>query len=142
MSTKIFVGNLSFSTTEQELADLLSAAGRVARVHIGTDRETGRSRGFAFVEYGTEAEAADAIRRFDGHDLGGRRLRVNDADDRPPARASAPRPAPSPQLSAPRDMFAAGDPFAGGGDSFGGRGFTKGKGSRRNLRARKRSLGY
>ena len=112
------------------------------RVHIGTDRETGRSRGFAFVEFGTEAEAADAIRRFDGHDLGGRRLRVNDADDRPPARAAAPRPSSSPpSFSAPRDMFAAGDPFAG--DAFGGgRGFGKGKGSRRNLRARKRSLGY
>jgi RNA recognition motif-containing protein len=114
-------------------------------VHIGTDRETGRSRGFAFVEFGTDAEAADAIRRFDGHELGGRRLRVNDADDRPPARAAAPRPTqqqPS-SYSAPRDMFAAGDPFGGTPDAFGaGRSFKGGKGSRRNLRARKRSLGY
>lgn len=116
------------------------------RVHIGTDRETGRSRGFAFVEYGTDTEAADAIRRFDGYDLGGRRLRVNDADDRPPARSGgggAPRSSPSsPQIfSAPRDMFGAGDPF--GGDSFGASARpARNKGSRRNLRARKRSLGY
>src|SRR5204862_2899257 len=124
ISNKIFVGNLSFTTTEQELSQVLAEAGRVVRVHIGTDRETGRSRGFAFVEYGTDTEAADAIRRFDGYDLGGRRLRVNDADDRPPARAAAgPRSAPAPQgLSAPRDMFAAGDPFAG--DAFGGGGRT------------------
>lgn len=147
ISTKIFVGNLSFTTTEQELSEVLSAAGRLVRVHIGTDRETGRSRGFAFVEYGTEAEAADAIRRFDGHDLGGRRLRVNDADDRPPARAAAPsRPSSqaAPSFAAPQNMFAAGDPFGGGGgDAFGGgRAFKGGKGSRRNLRARKRSLGY
>jgi RNA recognition motif-containing protein len=115
----------------------------VVRVHIGTDRETGKSRGFAFVEYGTDAEAADAIRRFDGHDLGGRRLRVNDADDRPPARAAAgPRPMQAaPSFSAPRDMFAAGDPFGGEGGLGGGRSF-KSKGSRRGLRARKRSLGY
>jgi cold-inducible RNA-binding protein len=147
ISNKIFVGNLSFTTTEQELSQVLSEVGRVVRCHIGTDRETGRSRGFAFVEYGTDTEAADAIRRFDGYDLGGRRLRVNDADDRPPARSGgggAPRPAPAPQIfnSAPRDMFGAGDPF--GNDSFGaGAGRpARNKGSRRNLRARKRSLGY
>jgi cold-inducible RNA-binding protein len=145
ISTKIFVGNLSFTTTEQELSQVLSEAGRVVRVHIGTDRETGRSRGFAFVEYGTDTEAADAIRRFDGYDLGGRRLRVNDADDRPPARTGggAPRSTAAPQIfSAPRDMFGAGDPF--GGEAFGGAAGrpARSKGSRRNLRARKRSLGY
>ncbi len=113
------------------------------RVHIGTDRDTGRSRGFAFVEYGTDTEAADAIRRFDGYDLGGRRLRVNDADDRPPARAASPRPTQSPTgFAVPSNMFAAGDPFAGDAFGGGGRTFNKGKGSRRNLRARKRSLGY
>ncbi len=145
ISNKIFVGNLSFTTTEQELSQVLSGAGRVVRVHIGTDRETGRSRGFAFVEYGTDTEAADAIRRFDGHDLGGRRLRVNDADDRPPARTggAAPRPSAAPQIfSAPRDMFGAGDPFAGDAFGAGGGRPARSKGSRRNLRARKRSLGY
>ena len=111
----------------------------MVRVHIGTDRETGRSRGFAFAEFATEAEAAEAIRRLDGFDLKGRRLRVNNAEDRPPARAAAPRSAP--QIpSAPRDMYAAGDPFGSEGGLGGGRSF-KSKGSRRGLRARKRSLG-
>ena len=115
----------------------------MVRVHIGTDRETGRSRGFAFVEFESESIAADAIRRFDGFELGGRRLRVNNAEDRPPSRPPAgPRlgsPASPPPFSAPRDLYAAGDPF-GVDAPAGGRGF-KSKGSRRGLRARKRSLG-
>jgi RNA recognition motif-containing protein len=126
---------------------LLSEVGRVVRVHIGTDRETGKSRGFAFAEFGTESEAADAIRRFDGYDLGGRRLRVNNAEDRP-ARPAGPgfRPAGGapPRHAAPPsgEMFAAGDPFYGEAFSgAGGRG-ARGKGSRRGLRARKRSLSY
>jgi cold-inducible RNA-binding protein len=145
---------LSFDTTQEELSALLSQAGKVARVHIGTDRETGRSRGFAFAEFGSDTEAADAIRKFDGYDLGGRRLRVNNAEDRPQRPAGGPgggagggyRPSPSsPRPSGftppPQNMFAAGDPFAsemGGG--MAGRP-NKSKGSRRGLRARKRSLG-
>lgn len=140
---------MSFDTTQDELSVLLSQAGKVARVHIGTDRETGRSRGFAFAEFASDTEAADAIRKFDGYDLGGRRLRVNSAEDRPqrPAGGGAgggyrPSPAPPrPAFAAPQNMFAAGDPFAsemGGG--MAGRP-NKNKGSRRGLRARKRSLG-
>jgi RNA recognition motif-containing protein len=135
---------LSFDTTQEELSALLSQAGKVARVHIGTDRETGRSRGFAFAEFGSDTEAADAIRKFDGYDLGGRRLRVNNAEDRPPQRPAGGgggyRPSPSPRPSfapPPQNMFAAGDPFA---SEMGGRP-NKSKGSRRGLRARKRSLG-
>ncbi len=124
---------------------MLSDAGPVVRVHIGTDRETGRSRGFAFAEYATDVEAADAIRRFDGFEYSGRRLRVNDAEDRPPARPSAgPRPTAPPQAFSPsRDMYAPADPFATelAADGRGSRSF-KNKGSRRGLRARKRSLGY
>ncbi len=141
ISNKIFVGNLSFETTEQELARLLSEIGRVVRVHVGTDRETGRSRGFAFVEFPSELEATEAIRRFDGFDFGGRRLRVNDAEDRPPRPAGS-RPAPArPAFSVPHDAYAAGDPFEPDMGRGGGRSF-KSKGSRRGLRARKRSLGY
>jgi RNA recognition motif-containing protein len=135
---------LSFDTTQEELSALLSQAGKVARVHIGTDRETGRSRGFAFAEFGSDTEAADAIRKFDGYDLGGRRLRVNNAEDRPPQRPAGggggyrPSPSPRPSFSPPpQNMFAAGDPFA---SEMGGRP-NKNKGSRRGLRARKRSLG-
>jgi len=126
---------------------LLSQAGKVSRVHIGTDRETGRSRGFAFAEFGSDTEAADAIRRFDGYDLGGRRLRVNSAEDRPPRPAGGgggyrPSPAPSrPTFAPPQNMFAAGDPFSDELGAAGGGRPNKNKGSRRGLRARKRSLG-
>jgi RNA recognition motif-containing protein len=137
---------LSFDTTQEELSALLSEAGTVARVHIGTDRETGRSRGFAFAEFGSDTEAADAIRKFDGYDLGGRKLRVNSAEDRPqrPAGGGGYRPSPGPArpaFSAPQNMFAAGDPFASEMGGAGGGRPNKSKGSRRGLRARKRSLG-
>jgi RNA recognition motif-containing protein len=138
---------LSFDTTQEELSALLSQAGKVARVHIGTDRETGRSRGFAFAEFGSDTEAADAIRKFDGYDLGGRRLRVNNAEDRPQRPAGGaggyrPAPAPTrPAFNAPQNMFAAGDPFASEMGAGGGARPAKSKGSRRGLRARKRSLG-
>jgi len=148
ISNKIFIGNLSFETSGQELSGLLSEAGQVVRVHVGTDRETGRSRGFAFAEFASESEAADAIRRFDGFDLGGRRLRVNDAEDRPPRPAGV-RPAQQPrglaaprEFTAPPDKYAAADPFAFEQGPAGGGRFFKNKGSRRGLRARKRSLGY
>lgn len=139
---------MSFDTTQEELSALLSQAGEVARVHIGTDRETGRSRGFAFAEFASDPEAADAIRKFDGYDLGGRRLRVNSAEDRPQRPAGGggggyrPSPSPSrPAFSVPQNMFAAGDPFASEMGGAGGARPNKSKGSRRGLRARKRSLG-
>ena len=82
MGKKLYVGNLSFNTTESELRDLFGRHGAVESVKVITDRETGRSRGFAFVEM--EASAADeAMRALDGTDLGGRSLRVNEANDRP-----------------------------------------------------------
>jgi RNA recognition motif-containing protein len=107
------------------------------RVRIGLDRVTGRARGFAFAEFSDAARAADAIRRFDAFELRGRRLRVNDADDKPPPRA--PRPmAPStsgmpPPMDPPEyERFG----FEGGAPG----GFRKGGGSRRGLRGKKRSL--
>jgi RNA recognition motif-containing protein len=152
ISNKVFVGNLNFRTTEQQLADAFGTVGPVKHVHLGTDRETGRSRGFAFVEFSSDAEAAEAIRRFDGQEVDGRKLRVNTAEDRPRrtdgARFAAPRSdrpmfqansAPPPS-DAPWAGFAA-DPFAGGGGGASGRPF-KNKGSRRGLRARKRSLSF
>jgi RNA recognition motif-containing protein len=148
ISTKVFVGNLNFRTTEQQLSDALSAAGQVKHVHIGTDRETGRSRGFAFVEFSSEAEAAEAIKRFDGQEVDGRKLRVNTAEDRPrrsdgsrfsPPSSERPQYRPSFVTPAPdawSDFSASG--FGGGA---GGKPF-KTKGSRRGLRGRKRSLGF
>ena len=82
MSTKLFVGNLAFQTTSQELQDLFGQAGTVESASVIEDRETGRSRGFAFVEMSSNAEAAAAIDQFNGKELGGRALKVNEAKPR------------------------------------------------------------
>jgi RNA recognition motif-containing protein len=115
-------------------------------VHIGTDRETGRSRGFAFVEFSSEEEAAEAIKKFDGQEVDGRKLRVNTAEDRPRA-PGGPRIGGFPRSGRPADggqppPFSGASPWGGGGGlGDGGRPF-KNKGSRRGLRARKRSLSF
>jgi RNA recognition motif-containing protein len=121
---KLFVGNLSFQTTREQLTELFGSVGRLVEVFLPTDRDTGRPRGFGFVEYETEADAQEAIRKFNGYELDGRALRVNEAEARPPRAA--------------RPFVPRGDD--GGGGFFGGGGGKpfKAKGSRRNLRARKR----
>ena len=81
---KLYVGNLSFDTAEDDITDAFSAYGTVASVNVITDRETGRPRGFAFVEMGSDAEAQAAIEGLDGQQLGGRSLRVNVAKPREP----------------------------------------------------------
>lgn len=122
MSARIFVGNLDFKTTSEEIESLFSEAGEIQEVFLPSDRQTGRPRGFAFVEFADSAAAEAAIERFDGHELAGRALRVNMAEARP--------------------GFSRG--FGGGrapeGGGRGGRGAGKPKGSRRNLRGKKRSL--
>ncbi|MFM1886754.1 MAG: hypothetical protein RL026_1911 [Pseudomonadota bacterium] len=80
--TKIYVGNLPFSATEQDVRELFAAHGTVESVALPNDRETGRPRGFAFVEM-KQAEAAAAIQAVNGQNLGGRALRVNEAQDKP-----------------------------------------------------------
>jgi RNA recognition motif-containing protein len=75
----IFVGNLDFGATEEAIRSLFEAHGTVERVNLMTDRETGRSRGFAFVEMTDAAEADRAIAALNGHNLGGRALNVNEA---------------------------------------------------------------
>jgi RNA recognition motif-containing protein len=82
----IFVGNLEFSTTEEALRALFETHGTVERVSIMTDRDTGRSRGFAFVEMTSEAEADRAIAALNGTNLGGRTLNVNEARPKPERR--------------------------------------------------------
>ena len=77
--TKLYVGNLSFSTSEGELQELFSQAGEVESARIITDRDTGRSRGFGFVEFADPAAAEAAITRFNGHPFNGRPLTVNEA---------------------------------------------------------------
>jgi cold-inducible RNA-binding protein len=82
MGTKLYVGNLSFRTTSDELRDAFAAAGTVESASVIEDRDTGRSRGFAFVEMATAEEAAAAIEQFNGKDFGGRNLTVNEAKPR------------------------------------------------------------
>jgi len=82
LSKKIYVGNLSFSSTEDDLRDLFGRHGAVDSVAVITDRETGRPRGFAFVEMSEASAASDAIRALDGTDFGGRTIKVNEAQDR------------------------------------------------------------
>jgi cold-inducible RNA-binding protein len=82
MSTKLYVGNLAFQTTSQELQELFATAGTVESASVVEDRETGRSRGFAFVEMSTKEEATSAIDQFNGKEVGGRPLKVNEAKPR------------------------------------------------------------
>ena len=148
MASKIFVGNLDFRTTREEVETLFSQAGKIDDVFLPMDRETGRPRGFAFVTFSSDEEAAAAIQRFNGHELAGRALRVNPAEERP------------------RREGGGGGGYGGGGDGGGGGerggygggggggygggggggygggggGGGKNKGSRRNIRAKKRGL--
>lgn len=153
MGSKVFVGNLEFQTTPEQLRTLFSEVGPVNDVILPADRLTGRPRGFAFVEFESSSDAEQAIEKFDGYELGGRALRVNAAQDRPPRAAGG---------------YGGGGGFGGGYGGGGGGGFGGGgggygggggggrpggggggggrpgggrpKGSRRNVRAKKRSL--
>src|SRR5262245_25541155 len=82
MATKLYVGNLSFRTTSEELREAFASVGTVESASVIEDRETGRSRGFGFVEMATPEEATAAIEAFNGKDFGGRNLTVNEAKPR------------------------------------------------------------
>jgi RNA recognition motif-containing protein len=82
MNTRLYVGNLSFNTTADGVRTAFEQFGTVSDVHLVTDRETGRARGFAFVTMGTPDEAAKAMQGMDGKTLDGRPLRVNEAEQR------------------------------------------------------------
>ena len=134
MASKVFVGNLDFNTTKTEVQTLFSEVGEIRDVFLPTDRESGRPRGFAFVEFANDADAAKAIERFNGYQLGGRALRVNAAEDRP--RGSRP-----PGGGGGGGDFGGGGGYGGGGGGgYGGGPSSKPKGSRRNIRGKKRSL--
>ncbi len=82
MGNKLYVGNLSFSTSEDELREMFEKHGALRSVKIVTDRETGRSRGFGFVEYEETSSADEAQQALNGQQVGGRDLRVNEAHDK------------------------------------------------------------
>jgi cold-inducible RNA-binding protein len=84
MNEKLYVGNLAYSTTEADLRQLFGQAGTVAACDLITDRDTGQSKGFAFVTMGTQAEAEKATQMFNAHSLGDRTLTVNTAKPREP----------------------------------------------------------
>jgi len=79
MDIKLYVGNLSYDTTEQDLQELFAAAGTVKSVSLIKDRDTGRSKGFAFVEMSSQSEAEEAIKALDGKMVGNREIKVNKA---------------------------------------------------------------
>jgi len=119
MATKLFVGNLSFNTTEGEVLDLFKQAGNVVKCELIVDKFTSKSRGFAFVEMGSQEEANKAIADFNGKELNGRALTVNEA---------------RPREDRPRGDFGGG----GGGGGFGGRRSGGGGGGRREFRRDRR----
>lgn len=160
MSSKVFVGNLDYNTTETEVQSLFAQAGDVKDVYLPTDRESGRKRGFAFVEFASDEQAAAAIEKFNGYQMGGRTLRVNAAEDRPRGGGGG---------GGGRSFGGGGGGYGGGGGDRGGYGGgggggygggggggygggggggyggerfppSKPKGSRRNIRGKKRSL--
>src|SRR5690242_1926811 len=109
MGKKLYVGNLPFSTTDQDLSEIFTQVGQVSSAKVIMDRDSGRSKGFGFVEMNTDEEAQNAISQFNGAQLNGRPLTVNEA-----------RP------MAPRSNS---NGFAGGGNR---RGFGGGRGERSN----------
>lgn len=120
------MGNLSFDVTREELVELFAEAGRVLDAKVPTDRETGRPRGFAFVEFEDEEGAQKCIEKMNGRDLKGRPLRVNEAENRPPR-----PPGGGAGFSRPPGG-GGGFPRPGGGGGFsrpgGGGGFSRGPG--------------
>ncbi|HYM61599.1 MAG TPA: RNA-binding protein [Thermoanaerobaculia bacterium] len=135
MAAKLFVGNLSFRATREEIEGLFAQCGTIKDLFLPTDAESGRLRGFAFVEFESEEDAARAMEKFNGYELGGRALRVNAAEERPPRRPGFSPRMPSGGGGGGGDRFGGGG--GGGGGAFGG---GKSKGSRRNIRAKKRQL--
>lgn len=139
MGTRLYVGNLPFSTTEGDLQAMFSEAGAVAETAIVQDRFTGRSRGFAFVTMADEAGALKAIQLFNGKSVAGRELTVNEARPRE-ERSDGPRGGGgfAPRGGERRGGFGGGGghgggPRRGGG---GGRGPDRGGGDRRERRER------
>jgi RNA recognition motif-containing protein len=122
MATKLYVGNLSYTTTQEQLQTLFEQVGEVAEATIVTDRETGRARGFGFVTMVNAEDAQEAIKRFNGFEFGKRTLTVNEARPREE-----------------RGGGGGGGGYGGGGGGYGGGGGGGGRrdysgGERRNNR--------
>jgi RNA recognition motif-containing protein len=136
MASKVFVGNLDFRTTKEEVEALFSKAGQIDDVFLPVDRDTGRVRGFAFVTFSSDEDAAKAIEQFNGYELSGRALRVNQAEERPRGGGGGGGGGRGGYGGGGGGGYGGG----GGGGYGGGGGGGKNKGSRRNIRAKKRGL--
>jgi RNA recognition motif-containing protein len=128
MSMKLYVGNLSFQTSSEDLQELFSQAGTVESANVVEDRDTGRSRGFGFVEMASKEEGEAAIAQFNGKEFGGRNLTVNEArprEDRGGGRGGFGGGGGG------RGGFGGGGGRSGGGGGFGGGGNRGGGGGGR-----------
>jgi RNA recognition motif-containing protein len=134
MGKTLFVGNLSFSTSDAELKEHFSKVGNCESASVLSDRATGRSRGFGFVEMSTDDEAVRAISQLDGSDLQGRNINVSEAREKTDRGMGG----GAPRFSGAPPRFGGGHSPAGGGEGIPR--FQKDGGSRRGLRAKKRSL--
>ncbi len=160
MASKVFVGNLNFKTTREEVQALFEQVAKTRDVFLPTERETGRPRGFAFVEYESEDDAKAAIEKFNGYEMGGRALRVNLAEDRPRGGGGGGGRGFGGGGGGygggggggyggggyggggggyDKDSGGGGGDWGGGGGGYGGGG-GKNKGSRRNIRAKTRAF--
>ena len=135
MGNRLYIGNLSYHTTTEELRTEFASCGTVIDAKVVVDQETGQNRGFGFVEFGTEAEATKAIQEFDGYEFGGRQLRVRVAEPKPPRGSGGPRNfGGSPQGTRPSGTLGrgfGGPPAAPSQDSSNNRGGNQGGGKRR-----------
>ena len=122
MASKLYVGGLAWATTDASLGAAFAPFGKVVSAKVVTDRETGRSRGFGFVEYETEAECDKALAGMNEKELEGRRLRVDKATDRPPG--GGPRPGAGPRPGG--GGYSGGGGGGGYGGGAGGGGFRSG----------------
>ena len=128
MAIKLYVGNLSFNTTSEDLRDLFSQAGTVESASVVEDRDTGRSRGFGFVEMATREEGEAAILQFNGKEVGGRNLHVNEARPREDRGGGGGRGGFGGGGGGGRGGFGGGGGGRGGGGGFGGGGGGRGGG--------------
>jgi len=126
----VFVGNLSYDVTREELLEVFGAAGKVLDAKVPSDRETGRPRGFAFVEFESDEAAARSIELLNGKDMKGRPLRVNEADNRPPRPGGPGGPGGGGDRPF-RPSFRPDGPRPGGRPGFGGGGGGRGRPSLR-----------
>ena len=123
MSTKLYVGNLSFRVSSEDLQEYFAAAGEVTSANVVMDRETGRSRGFGFVEMATEDGANNAIAQFNGQEYDGRNMVVNEARPRDDSRGGG-------GGGGGRGGRGGGGGYGGGGGGYGGGGGGRDRGDR------------